>query len=103
MQKLVLSFQDGSTAEIAFGAGSTLSVQTPDGVNGSIYGAWSEIVDVRLADGEDTAAVEPQVEAEAEVEASEPEPVEEPAPSTEATEEPSVEKPKAARSRREAS
>lgn len=47
---LQLTFGDGRTVEFPFGPESTLTVETPDGVNGSKRGAWSEITGVELVD-----------------------------------------------------
>ena len=43
MATLKLTFQDGSTVDFPFHAGSQLSVTTPDGANGDKYGSWGEI------------------------------------------------------------
>lgn len=46
MSELKLTFANGETVEFPFGPESSLTVETPDGVNAPKRGSWSEIVHV---------------------------------------------------------
>jgi hypothetical protein len=46
MDALKLTFVNGETVSFPFGQDSTLTIDTPDGVNGIKRGSWGEIADV---------------------------------------------------------
>jgi hypothetical protein len=46
MDALKFTFVNGDTISVAFGVDSTLTIDTPDGVNGVKHGAWGEVAAV---------------------------------------------------------
>lgn len=99
MSVLKLTFENGDTTEMPFTPASTLTVSTPDGVNGEKRGAWSEITAIDLTDDaapiEEPAPVAPDVVEPAPAEPvvdpipePDPEPVTEPTPDAPVTPEP---------------
>lgn len=72
---LQLTLKDGSTVTFPFGEDSSLSVWTPDGVNGEKRGSWGEITGLELVPDADPAPVVAPVEVDptpVDVPASEP-------------------------------
>lgn len=55
---LQLTLKDGSTVTFPFGEDSSLSVWTPDGVNGEKRGSWGEITGLELVPDADPAPVD---------------------------------------------
>lgn len=55
---LQLTLKDGSTVTFPFGEDSSLSVWTPDGVNGEKRGSWGEITGLALVPDVDPAPVD---------------------------------------------
>jgi hypothetical protein len=62
MDSLKLTFVNGETVEFPFSKGSTVAVETPDGVNGSQRGVWGEVVGVEYV--KDPAVEQPAAPAE---------------------------------------
>jgi hypothetical protein len=79
MDSLKLTFVNGETVEFPFSKGSTVAVETPDGVNGSQRGVWGEVVSVEYVKDpavEQPAAPAVDVEPAVEDASSEPAPAE---------------------------
>lgn len=70
MDALKITFANGESVSFPFSAGSTLAVDTPDGVNGSQRGVWGEVVEVEYVKD----AVAPAVPVADPAPAAEPEP-----------------------------
>jgi hypothetical protein len=70
MDALKLTFVNGETVEFPFSKGSTVAVETPDGVNGSQRGVWGEVVGVEYVN--DPAVEQPAAPAEPAEPAAEP-------------------------------
>lgn len=61
MDALKLTFVNGDTVSVVFGVDSSISVETPDGVNGVKRGSWGEITNVEYVKDVSPTVLDPTV------------------------------------------
>jgi len=61
MDALKLTFVNGETISVAFGVDSSISIETPDGVNGVKRGSWGEITSVEYVTNVSPTVLDPTV------------------------------------------
>jgi len=61
MDALKLTFVNGDTVSVVFGVDSSISVETPDGVNGVKRGSWGEVTNVEYVKDVSPTVLDPTV------------------------------------------